>query len=429
MSENQPAPWSVKPARLRGRDFLLLSSGSVIAAFYIGTGDITIGANMGAKFGLSLWWTYFLFAIAAWALIDMSVRYFVRFGKTPMSVFKDVHPVFTVYIFLAAVVCATFGAYNQWAACGMVISGLFPAIPPEIGGAIASTLALLFLLTGAYKRIERVFVFGLVALIVCFFASALMARVPWGEAARGLWPSIPGEGWQAPFAQNAGSMINAWLILIYPYTMIERGWFSERLQGKVNILHRARIDYAWGVLAAAVVALPIMATAAAVARPFGIVPRGYMELSLLLEPLAGSASTWLFLGGLFLAAWTAGVGWWLGGTYALLDIYNLPIKLDSKPARVCLGLYFIPSTLLLLLRVNPVFQMLVFSAFLTLVFPVIGLVLLYRVTRADMGYFRWFPRNGAGSVIILLDLFAVGVSVYIGVYMAFTQLPAMFARW
>ena len=299
----QPAPWSLRPKKLGLRAVTALGAGSVIAAFYIGTGDVSVATSMGAQFGFSLWWTYFVLGIAGWALIDMAVRYFLQFGKSPMSIFKDVHPIFSVYMFVAIVVCSLFGSYSQWNACAMVISGFFPGVPIEAGGSLAALGALVFLLTGAYKSLQRLFIFGLLALIVCFFASALAAGLPWREAAMGLIPNAPGKGWFPLFMSNAGSIINAWLILIYPYTMIERGMFSRDLQTKVDILHRARIDYAWGILAAGIVALPIMAAAAAVARPFGIVPRSYMDLSILLEPIAGAASTHLFLAGLFLAAW------------------------------------------------------------------------------------------------------------------------------
>jgi len=407
-------PWGLRPARLGRRAVLTLGAGSLIAAFYVGTGDISIATNMGAQFGYRLWWTYFVIGIAAWALVDMSVRYFLRFGRTPMSLFKDVHPVFTVYMFLAVVVCTTFGSYNQWGACAMVVTGFFPWLPIEAGGILAAGAGLVFLLLGVYERLQRLFVAGLIALILCFFGSALIVGIAWREAAAGLVPNNPGEGWFPLFMSNSGSLINAWLILIYPYTMIERRWFSDKLQGKVNILHRARIDYAWGILAAGVIALPIMAAAAAVARPFGILPRGYMDLSILLEPLAGTWSTRLFLMGLLLAAWTSGIGWWIGGCYALLDIFNLPIKLDSKPMRTGLVLFFVPSSLLVLLRINPVWQMLLFSAFLAVVFPVIGLVMLWRVTRPDMGYFRWSFRSPQGVAVIAADLFAVGLSLYIG---------------
>lgn len=409
-----PKPWSLKPAPLGASAFAAVGAGSLIASFYIGTGDVSIASEMGARYGFRLWWTYFVLGVAGWAMIDMAVRYFLRFGRTPMNMFKEVHPVFTAYMFVAIVVCALFGSYSQWNACAMVFAGLFPGVPLEVGGAIASGSALLFLLTEAYKSLERVFVFGLVALVVCFFGSAFAAGLPWGEAARGLVPNAPEGQWFALFMSNAGSMINAWLILIYPYTMIERGWHSESLQGKVNILHRARFDYGWGVLAGGLVALPIMAASAAVARPFGIVPRSYMDLSILLEPLAGPASTYLFLCGLFLAAWTSGVGWWLGGCYALLDVFNLPIRLDSRPMRAALVLFFVPSTALLLLRINPVYQILIFAAFLAVVFPVIGLVVLWRITRKDMGYFRWSAGSAGGIALIAADIFAVALSVYIG---------------
>ena len=419
-------PWSLAAAPLGWRSILFLGTGSVIASFYIGTGDITVATNMGALFEYKLWWTYFVLGIAAWALIDMSVRYFLRFGRTPMCMFKDVHPVFTVYMFLAVVVCATFGSYNQWSACAMVVTGLVPGVPIEAGGALAAGCGLVFLLTGAYRRLEYVFAAGLVALIVCFFGSAFMAGINWSEAAAGLVPNAPGTGWENLMSSNAGSIINAWLILIYPYTMIERGWYSDRLQGKVNILHRARLDYGWGILAAGVVALPLMATAAAVLHPFGIVPRNDMDLSILLEPFAGRFSTTLFLAGLFLAAWTAGVGWWVCGCYALLDIFNLPIKLDSRPMRVGLVLFFLPSTLLLLLRINPFYQMLIFTAFLSLVFPLIGLVMLWRVTRPDVGYFRWSLQSWKGRAVVAGDLFAIALSIYVGIYMGWTQIGSVF---
>jgi len=85
-----------------------------------------------------------------------------------------------------------------------------------------------------------------------------------------------------------------------------------------------------------------------------------------------------------------------------------------------------PSTLLLVLRINPVHQMLVFTGFLTLVFPVIGLVLLYRITRPDMGYFRWSVRSPQGVALITADLFAVGLSVYVGVWLGWTKFVPIF---
>ena len=405
-------PWSLKAAPLGWRAILLLGTGSVIASFYIGTGDITVATNMGALFEYNLWWTYFVLGIAAWALIDMSVRYFLRFGRTPMSMFKDVHPVFTVYMFLAVVVCATFGSYNQWGACAMVITGFVPGVPIEVGGALAAGCGLLFLLTGAYRRLEYVFAAGLVVLIVCFFGSALMAGIHWKNPGR----PVPNARQRRKPHVVQSQHYQCVAFIIYPYTMIERGWFSDSLQGKVNILLRARLDYGWGILAAGVVALPLMATAAAVLHPFGIVPRNYMDLSILLEPFAGRLSTTFFMTGLFLAAWTAGVGWWVCGCYALLDIFNLPTKLDSRPMRVSLVLFFIPSTLLLLLRINPVYQMLLFTAFLSLVFPVIGLVMLWRVTRRDMGYFRRSLQSWKGRAVVAADVFAIALSIYVAVF-------------
>ncbi|MBI4481535.1 MAG: divalent metal cation transporter [Acidobacteria bacterium] len=407
-------PWGIKPSPLPLRAALALGAGSLIASFYIGTGDVAVATSMGAQFGFQLLWTYLLLSVAGFALIDMSVRYFLVTGKTPVSIFKDLHPVLSLYLFATVVVTGIFGSFSQWNACALVLTGLFPGLPVELSGGLSALVALVFLWTGFYRRVERAFVAALILLVGCFFASGLLVGVPWGEAVRGLVPRSPQGRWFPLFMANAGSMLNAWLILIYPYTMMEKGWRPKELRAQVDLLHRVRLDYAWGILAAALVALPIMGTAAAVLRPFGILPRSYMDFGVLLEPLAGPASTWLFLAGLFVAAWTSGVGWWMSSTYAVLDFYRLPLRIDSRAARKCLVLFFVPSAAMLAIRLNPIYQILIFAAFLASAFPILALALAWRLWKRDIGYFRWTLKNSRGTVVVLLDLFAIGLSVYVG---------------
>ena len=77
-------------------------------------------------------------------------------------------------------------------------------------------------------------------------------------------------------------------------------------------------------------------------------------------------------------------------------------------------LFFVPSVLLLFLRINPVYQILVFAGFLALIFPVMALAVLWRVTRRDMGYFAWTLRNRRRRAVVAIDLFAIAVSLYVG---------------
>ena len=119
-----------------------------------------------------------------------------------MTIFKDIHPALSLYMFVAIIVCATFGAYNQWAACAMVVSGFFPSVPIEVGGALAALAGLMFLVLGAYKRLEIAFAMGLGVLILCFSGSAFMTGIDAREAAAGLIPQAPGEG-AAPARRRA----------------------------------------------------------------------------------------------------------------------------------------------------------------------------------------------------------------------------------
>ena len=412
-------PWSAKLPLLSGRALAGVGAGALVGSFYIGTGDIAIATKMGALFGMNMWWTFFVLGLAGWTLMDMSVRYYLRFGRTPLSIFKEVHPVFSIYLFVTVVVTTIIGAYSQWNTCAHVLSTLNPGIPTEVGGALAGLAATALLVLGVYRRIELFFVFALILLIGLFALAALAADAPWSAAAAGLIPSIPESEsdraeWLGLIQKNAGSLINAWLILIYPYTMIEKGWRSSKPLGQARILQRARWDYGVGIAAAGIVALPVMAAAAAVARPFGIVPENATDLAALLEPLAGSSARLVFLVGFFIAAWTAGIGWMVCGAYAMLDLGNLKVRMESRSFRIAIALFIVASASLLFLRINPVYGIRIFTVLLAVVFPVVALVMVWRISRPDMGYFRWTTASLRGVVVIALDVFALLVSLFVG---------------
>ncbi len=207
--QSEPRPWGLKPRRLGLRGAAALGAGSMIGAFYIGSADISIATTMGARFGFELLWSYPLLGLAAWALVDMCTRYFLRFGRTPMSLFKEVHWSFSGYMLLAVIVSTIFGSYSQWNASALMLSSFFPQLPLEISGAISAGAALVLLFSGGYQRLERLFLAGLAVLIFSFMLSALLVGVDWGEAARGLVPGVPEqEGWQALLTANAGSIID-----------------------------------------------------------------------------------------------------------------------------------------------------------------------------------------------------------------------------
>ena len=412
-------PWSAKLPPLSGRALTGIGAGALVGSFYIGTGDIAIATKMGALFGMDMWWTFFVLGLAGWTLMDMSARYYLRFGRTPLSIFKEVHPVFSIYLFVTVVVTTIIGAYSQWNTCAHVLSTLNPGIPTEVGGALAGLAATALLVLGVYRRIELFFVFALILLIGLFALAAVAADAPWSAAAAGLLPSIPESEsdraeWLGLIQKNAGSMINAWLILIYPYTMIEKGWRSSKPLGQARILQRARWDYGVGIAAAGIVALPVMAAAAAVARPFGIVPENATDLSALLEPLAGSSARLVFLVGFFIAAWTAGIGWVVCGAYAMLDLGNLKVRMESRSFRIASALFIVASASLLFLRINPVYGIRIFTVLLAVVFPVVALVMVWRISRPDMGYFRWSLGSVRGAVVVGLDIFALAVSLFVG---------------
>ncbi|SVD02638.1 uncharacterized protein METZ01_LOCUS355492, partial [marine metagenome] len=156
-----------------------VGAGALVGSFYIGTGDIAIATKMGALFGMDMWWTFFVLGLAGWTLMDMSTRYYLRFGRTPLSIFKEAHPVFSIYLFVTVVVTTTIGAYSQWNTCAHVLGTLNPGIPTEVGGTLAALAATALLLLGVYRRIELFFVLALIVLIGLFAVAAAAADAPW----------------------------------------------------------------------------------------------------------------------------------------------------------------------------------------------------------------------------------------------------------
>jgi Mn2+/Fe2+ NRAMP family transporter len=411
---NDVKPWSIRAPSLTLKQKFAVGAGSLVAALYIGTGDVNLGVTFGADYGFRMLWSYWVLAIVAWAMIDMTVRYFLATGKTPMSVFKDLHWSLVIYMFLAVMMMSVMGPWSQWGTISLVVTGVFPFLPYELAGGLVALLALVVVWVGVYDKIEKFFLIALAALIFGFFASAILAGIDWGQVAFGVIPQAPGPRWIPYFQANSGSIINSWMIIVFPYTMMEKGLWSDRLERKVSILAQSRWDYGWGAIAAGVVAIPILAASAAVAKPFGVMPRSYMDLAVLLEPIAGTASTWWFLFGLFAACFTTGVGQLLITGWAFSDFFNLPKRMGERSNKIVITLILIPGVLLLFLRINPVYVSLVFSSVIAVSFPVLGIALVYRISRADMGYFRWYPKSVRGFLLILVDLFALAITVWLG---------------
>ena len=111
----------------------------------------------------------------------------------------------------------------------------------------------------------------------------------------------------------------------------------------------------------------------------------------------------------------------------MLDLGNLPLRMGTRPFRSNLILFGVASVAILVLRVNPFYGIRIFSALLSVVFPVVAIALVWRVSRPDMGYFRWWPRNARGLVLMALDVFAVVVSIIVGWGISVAELERLWA--
>ena len=168
-----------------------MGPGALVAATFIGSGDVATGGTAGGFYGLGYWWAYWVTCAVAWFCLDVVGRYYIVTGKQGLSMFREL-PVIGPFLGLFL---AVFGVYygvgnvnSQFASTAWALQGLFPTISFEIAAAVAAVACMGLVWMGNYGWLEKLMSVLLVAIVGSFFAALIATGVNWGDAARGLLP-------------------------------------------------------------------------------------------------------------------------------------------------------------------------------------------------------------------------------------------------
>ena len=389
-----------------------LAGGLVLAAFLIGAGGLTQTIRTGSRFGIVAVLGWVVLGVAGWVLVDLSVRYHLRVGRTPMSIFKEIHPVVAVVLFVLVAASAVLVSVRQWTVCAMALVPFYPEIPFALPcGLVAMASAGIVLFQGDFDRLVKLCVGALVAMLGCFVLAALLIKAD-GLSAPG--PITDRWGEARAILAAPGLAVVPWLFLALPYVMIGQGRPLRDGQNAGGALRRLRLGYALGMLALAVAAAPVAMTAATVARDLHVFAGGCADFVPALDAYAREVAgksvatlpAKLFLGGLFLAAWTTGLAAWLGGAWVACDLFKLPLRLKARPMRIALVIVAVPSAIVFLLRTDPAILDRALAALFAVAFPLIAFSLVWRARRPDMR-----RRTPARALLAALSLFALVVSL------------------
>ncbi len=362
------APKTNAGARLR-RALGAIGPGLITAAVVLGPGSVTVASKSGALMGCSVLW-----ALAAAAVMMVVFTHFgARIGMTADASFLTVASrlygrAVAVLIGLAACfICAGFQTGDN-VGVGIALAEMFGGMM-EIW-AIFFTLAALAMLWGPrrlYRPLEIWMVALVAVMIVSFLANLVRIHPDAAQVAAGFVPSVPAvPGLVVALTATTFSVAAA---AFQTYLVRAKGWTR-------NDARKGLRDSILGITVLAGISAVIIITAATVLRPQGIKVQSAVEMAGQLEPLLGPMARWMFLSGLWAAAFSSFiVNAMVGGTL-LADGLGLGATLDSVWAKVfASGIMALGTVAAILVGGNPIELLVLAQGTTILGVPLIAAVL------------------------------------------------------
>jgi Mn2+/Fe2+ NRAMP family transporter len=311
-----------------------IGPGLILAASIVGTGELINTTGLGAKAGFSLLWLILLSCvIKVFVQVELG-RYAITHGKTTLAAF-DTLPgprlgtSWICWLWLVmmlttqAQIAAMEGTVGQAAhmafpaasramaeAAGSVVPrwGEFLATREEyLWAAITSLAAILLLLSGGYRRLEKITT--LLVAAVTLFTVVSVAVLQWtsfriglADLERGLTFTFPAAALALAFSAFGITGVGASELVAYPYWCIEKGYarnagprqpddrWASRARGWIRVM---QLDAWFSMIVFTIATVAFYLLGAAVLHPQGLDPKGAEMIPTLsqmyLQPLEGTA--------------------------------------------------------------------------------------------------------------------------------------------
>jgi len=310
-----------------------IGPGLILAASIVGTGELINTTSLGAKAGFSLLWLIVLSCvIKVFVQVELG-RYAITHGKTTLAAF-DTLPgpragvSWLCWLWLImmlttlAQTAAMEGTVGQAAhmafprasdaiaaAAGTLVAswGPYLASHEEHFWAAVTTLAVVvLLLSGGYKRLERITTVLVAAVTLFTVASVLILqwtrfRITLPDLERGFELALPGAAVALAFSAFGITGVGASELFAYPYWCIEKGYarytgarseaaaWARRAQGWTRVM---QLDAWFSMVVFTVATVAFYFLGAAVLHPQGLDPKGPEMIPTLsrmyLQPLEGT---------------------------------------------------------------------------------------------------------------------------------------------
>jgi Mn2+/Fe2+ NRAMP family transporter len=357
MSEHDQDLYGLPPEAVRepphtlGRAIGQIGPGLILAASIVGTGELINTTSLGAKAGFSLLWLI-LFSCVIKVFVQVELgRYAITTGKTTLAAFDSLPGPrlgvswlcwlwLLMMLTTQAQIAAMEGTVGQVA--HMAFPGTSQAVAYAAGAVVASwgpylssrqeyfwagvtTLAAIgLLLSGGYRRLEKITTVLVAAVTLFTVASVLIVqttsfRITLPDLKEGFALAMPPAAVALAFSAFGITGVGASELFAYPYWCIEKGYarytgarsddeaWAHRAVGWVRVM---QLDAWFSMVVFTIATVAFYLLGAAVLFPQKLNPQGEEMIRTLsvmyLRPLEGTPLEWLrpFTGvGFLLGAW------------------------------------------------------------------------------------------------------------------------------
>jgi len=367
----------------------LFLPGIFLLGFNIGTGSVTAMAKAGATYGMSLLWTIVASCLATYFMINVYGRWTLVTGETALQAFRrHIHPLVGIF-FIVALTAGVSGSVmgvmgivaeisSEWSK-GLVEGG----IEPVWFAAFFVALVYFIFWNGKTQFFERSLAVIVAIMAACFILNFFILMPPPVEIAKGLIPTLPdvpldeGRGPFLVIASMVGTTVFSGLFIIRTTLVKEAGWTIADAQKQRN-------DAIVAVVMMFVISGSIMAAAAGTLHVEGLGLERVSQMIGLLEPLAGSFATTIFVVGIVAAGVSSQFPNVLMLPWLLCDFNQSERDMTLPRYRIIVLGISLLGLVVPIFEARPIIVMIVSQAFNAVILPVTVACILYLGNRRDL---------------------------------------------
>ena len=336
----RPDPYALSPDAVREPPRTLFQAlkqigpGLILAASIVGTGELINTTSLGAKAGFALLWLILLSCvIKVFVQVELG-RYAITHGRTTLSAFNTLPGprlraswICWLWLFMTlatqAQIAAMEGTVGQ--AAHMAFPGVSQAIADNVGrvnpawgtflatrqeyfwASVTTLAAILLLLSGGYRRLERVTTVLVGAVTLFTVVSVVILQwtpfqISLANLESGFTLAVPAAAVALAFSAFGITGVGASELVAYPYWCIEKGYarntgprtedegWAHRARGWTRVM---QVDAWFSMIVFTVATVAFYLLGAAVLHPQGLDPKGPEMIPTLsrmyLQPLQGTA--------------------------------------------------------------------------------------------------------------------------------------------